>query len=186
MIEKSDDELMQAIARGSEKAFASLYRRHSKLVLGYGIKILGSKPLGEDISQDVWMKVVKMAPSYQASKNFTAWLLTITRNSCFDDLRSQKNLVAFDEAHVDKTLADISKESILEVLSRSDETSAVQAAIATLPESQRTALILWMSEDLTYDDIAHQLQTTVAAVKSTLFRAREALSLKLRPADGDE
>jgi RNA polymerase sigma-70 factor (ECF subfamily) len=186
MTETSDDELMQAIARGNQKAFALLFRRHSKGVLGYGVKLLGSKALGEDISQDVWIKVVKMAPSYQATQNFTAWILTITRNSCFDYLRSQKNLVAFDETHLSETLPDLSKQSVLEILSSADEVSAVQSAIANLPDSQRAALVLWMSEDLSYDDIANQLGTTVSAVKSALFRARETLALKLRPAGGDK
>lgn len=180
MTEKSDDELMLAVAQGNEKAFASLFRRHSGKVLGYGTKLLGSKSLGEDISQDVWIKVVKMAPSYQATQNFTAWILTITRNACFDFLRTQVNLVAFDEER-GESLADVSKESVLEILSSHDEVSAVQAAIAALPDSQRTVLVLWMSEDLSYDDIANQLKTSVSSVKSTLFRARESLALKLRP-----
>lgn len=179
MTEISDDELMQGIASGNEKAFASLFRRHSSKVLGYGVKLIGSKSLGEDISQDVWIKVVKMAPSYQPSKNFTAWILTITRNACFDYMRSQKNLVSFDEQR-GESLADVSKDSVIEILSGADEISMVQAAIATLPDSQRKVLVLWMSEDLSYDEISLQLGTSVSSVKSMLFRARETLALKLK------
>jgi RNA polymerase sigma-70 factor (ECF subfamily) len=181
MIEKTDDELMQAIAQGNQKAFDSLFRRHSSKVLGYSSKLLGSRSLGEDVSQDVWMKVVKMAPSYKGQANFSAWILTMTRNACFDFLRTRKNLVTFDEER-GESLPDVSKDSVLEILSSSDEISLVQNAIDELPAAQRTALLLWMTEDLSYEQIAHQLGTTVSSVKSVLFRARETLSERLRGA----
>src|SRR5687768_1258748 len=81
---------MKEIARGSQKAFAELFERHSKKVLGYAKRLLGGDmELAEDISQSVWMKVVAAAPEYQGRGEFIAWLYTIIRNTALSEIRDR-------------------------------------------------------------------------------------------------
>lgn len=177
----TDDELMRLIAKGDDEAFDTLFRRHSARVLGYGRSILGSLSLAEDVSQDVWIKVVKMAPSYQTQNTFRAWVTTITRNSCLDILRARSTDVPLDNATADG-LVDVERASIVEIMTAAADINAVRAAIAELPDSQRACLALWMTEELSYEEIARQLDLSLSSVKSLLFRARETLAARLRGA----
>lgn len=170
---------MKQIAEGSEKAFTTLFRRHSNIVLGYSSKLLNSRSLGEDIAQEIWMKVVKMASSYQDTGQFKPWILTMTRNASFDYLRRQKFLADAGEDFAGNS-EDVSRQSIESLMAIQENISRVQKALAELPVNQRAALLLWMTEDLSYDQIAHELDSSVSSVKSLLFRARETLTAKLK------
>src|SRR5579872_730846 len=88
----TDDELMKKIAKGDERAFKALFDRHSGKIFGYARRLMGDPDKAEDVSQEVWMKIVKVAPSYKPTSHFIAWVFTIVRNTSFNSLRNAKSL----------------------------------------------------------------------------------------------
>jgi RNA polymerase sigma-70 factor (ECF subfamily) len=173
----SDDELMQSIARGESAAFAVLFERHAKVVFGYAHFILGETAKAEDVAQEVWLRVVKLAPSYRGEGHFRAWIKTMTRNLCFIELRNAKRLISMvEEDHDFASTVDLEKE-----LQAAQLKEDLHVALSQLPDLQRVALLLWMGESLTYEEIANQLNLTVSAVKSLLFRAKRNLEHRLLP-----
>ncbi len=168
---------MKVLATGSTKAFQTLFDRHGAAVLGYSGRILGNKFQAEDISQEVWIKVVRLAPSFQ-SGNFKSWLLTVTRNASFQVLRGQKRTEALNDETLEKT-ADVSIHDFETLLVHQANLEKVKAAVDQLPEKQRMALSLWLTEEMSYEAIAQVLETSESAVKSLLFRARDTLRLML-------
>src|SRR6266403_4341590 len=85
-----DLRLMQLVGRGDTGAFEQLIERHQALVAGTVARMLGSNSDVEDIAQQVFMRVWKSASRYVARAKFTTWLLKITRNLVFNEMRRAK------------------------------------------------------------------------------------------------
>ena len=183
--EASDITLMLRVRDGDLEEFETLVTRHQHSVVGTAAKMLGGAADAEDIGQQVFVRVWKHAARYQPSAKFTTWLMTITRNLVFNELRrrrrSQQVSMDADEGDtirhqfVDEQAAPPSEE-ILD----SELQEAIDAAIASLPETQRLAIVLRRYESMPYEEIAEVLKTSVPAVKSILFRARAELKARLK------
>jgi RNA polymerase sigma-70 factor (ECF subfamily) len=178
-----DVRLMRLVARGDTRAFEKVIERHQALVAGTAARMLGSNSDVEDIAQQVFIRVWKSARRYVPRAKFTTWLLKITRNLVFNELRRAKR----------RAQVSLQPEPGAEEIPLKDETNpapdaslledelqrAIEEAIMQLPESQRMALVLRRYEQLSYEEIAEVLDLSVPAVKSVLFRARTELRARL-------
>jgi RNA polymerase sigma-70 factor (ECF subfamily) len=179
-----DVRLMRLIGNGDTAAFEQLVERHQTLVAGTIARMLGSNSDVEDIAQQVFIRVWKSAGRYVARAKFTTWLLKITRNLVFNELRRGKrhphvsvDLESQTEPLPLKDQVTLSPDStLLEV----ELQKAIDDAIMLLPETQRMALVLRRYQELSYEEIAETLDLSVPAVKSLLFRARTELRQRLK------
>ncbi len=133
----------------------------------------------EDIAQHVFLRIWRHAKRYRPEAKFTTYLYTITRNLVFNESRrkSRKKEVSADEREENShqhISANPDRQPDSEVLHAELQT-AVDEAIAQLPETQRMAVVLRRYEQLSYEEIAEVLEVSVSAVKSLLFRARTQL-----------
>jgi RNA polymerase sigma-70 factor (ECF subfamily) len=181
--DREDVRLMRLVGRGDTSAFEELIERHQALVAGTVARMLGSNSDVEDIAQQVFIRVWKSARRYVPRAKFTTWLLKITRNLVFNEMRRARR-----HAHV-----PLQSEPGAEEISLKDQANpapdaslledelrrAIEEAIMQLPESQRMALVLRRYEQLSYEQIAEVLDLSVPAVKSVLFRARTELRSRL-------
>jgi len=181
--DNEDVRLMRLVGSGDTQAFEELVERHQSLVAGTVARMLGSNSEVEDIAQQVFIRVWKSAGRYTPRAKFTTWLLKITRNLVFNELRRTRR----------RAQVPIQTESEAAEIPLKDETSpmpdasllenelqeAIEKAITELPERQRMALILRRYEELNYEQIAEILDLSVPAVKSVLFRARTELRVRL-------
>ncbi len=170
---------MAAIGRGDAAALRSLVEKHQHAVLGTIAKMTGRIDDAEDLAQQVFVRVWKSAPRYQPSAKFTTWLFTIVRNLVFNEARRayRKQEVSMD-AHAEATHSEEPDRTGLtpeQILLHRELSDAADAAIASLPEPQRMAVLLRRFENMPYEEIADIVDTTVPAVKSLLFRARGTL-----------
>src|SRR5438046_10648208 len=85
-----DAALMAQVAHGDTSAFEQLVERHQTLVLGTVARMLRSNSDVQDVAQQVFIRVWKSAPRYTPTAKFTTWLLTITRNLVFNEVRRRK------------------------------------------------------------------------------------------------
>jgi RNA polymerase sigma-70 factor, ECF subfamily len=179
-----DVRLMRLVAGGDTRAFEQLIERHQALVSGTVARMLGSNADVEDIAQQVFIRVWKSAGRYVARAKFTTWLLKITRNLVFNEMRRAKrhpHLPVQMEPEVEAIpLKDEQTSPPDATLLESELQAAIEKAIGLLPETQRMALVLRRYEELSYEEIAAVLDLSVPAVKSLLFRARTELRERLR------
>ena len=176
--------LMQLTRAGDMVAFERLVERHQALVAGTVGRMLGDNSDVEDLAQQVFVRVWKSASRYQPRAKFTTWLLKITRNLVFNELRRRKRHSAIplqsdpesEEMQLKDELAAAPDDTLLE----HELQRAIESAIAELPESQRMAVVLRRYQELSYEEIADVLDQTVPAVKSLLFRARTQLRERLK------
>jgi RNA polymerase sigma-70 factor (ECF subfamily) len=178
-----DVRLMQLVAEGDTSAFEQLIERHQGLVAGTVARMLGSNSDVEDIAQQVFIRVWKSARRYVPRAKFTTWLLKITRNLVFNELRRSKrhaHVPLQSEPGAEETpLKDETNPAPDASLLETELQRAIEEAIMQLPESQRMALVLRRYEQLSYEQIAEVLNLSVPAVKSVLFRARTELRTRL-------
>lgn len=183
----ADDDiaLMLAVKSGDERAFQTLVERHQFRIVGTIAKMLGDGSDAEDIAQQVFLRVWQSASRYQPTAQFTTWLLTITRNLVFNEMRRRQRarLVPLDPGDPERPPIehpDPSIRSAPEEIAEGELQEAIARAIAALPEAQRLAVILRRYEEMPYEEIATVLKTSVSSVKSLLFRARTELRETLK------
>jgi RNA polymerase sigma-70 factor (ECF subfamily) len=178
-----DVRLMQLVSAGETDAFEELVGRHQRLVVGTVARMLGNNSEVEDIAQQVFVRVWKSAKRYVPRAKFTTWLLKITRNLVFNELRRRSR-----HAHTPLQLEPEEEERPMKderamapdaALLEQELQRAIETAIAQLPETQRMAVVLRRYDGLSYEQIADVLDQSVPAVKSLLFRARTELRSQL-------
>jgi RNA polymerase sigma-70 factor (ECF subfamily) len=178
-----DVALMRLVSAGEAVAFEELVERHQRLVAGTVARMLGSNSDVEDIAQEVFVRVWKSAKRYVPQAKFTTWLLKITRNLVFNELRRRSRHAQLplqvesesEERPIRDERATAPDASLLE----QELQKAIETSIAQLPETQRMAVVLRRYEELSYEQIAEVLDQSVPAVKSLLFRARTELRTRL-------
>jgi len=177
--------------RGDREAFAQLVRRYNKQVYNFVLRQLGNPALCEDVTQEVFMRLVQNAADFKHEARFSTWLYAIARNLCIDQLRrlshrkhpSLEQPLAGDAGgrSLGETLADSHHSASAE---RSAVSSQVQAtivkAVDALPDEQREVFLLREIADLPFRDIAEITGVSENTVKSrmryALDRLRQALS----------
>lgn len=182
-----DVALMRAIGIGdhkSEAAFTRLITKHQRAVVGTIGKMTNFSADTEDLSQQVFLRIWKAAPKYQPTAKFTTFLFTIARNLVFNytkkKSRTHEHSLEGQEDEWHQQLADPTLSTQPDQrLEQSELRSAIDAAIQSLPEKQRLAVVLRRYEKMPYEEIAATLELSVSAVKSQLFRARTALREQL-------
>jgi RNA polymerase sigma-70 factor, ECF subfamily len=179
-----DVRLMGLVAGGDTTAFEQLIERHQTLVAGTVARMLGSNSDVEDIAQQVFIRVWKSAGRYVPRAKFTTWLLKITRNLVFNEMRRAKRHphlpVQIEPEAGEMLLKDEATATPDATLLQVELLGEIEKAITLLPDTQRMALVLRRYEELRYEEIAEVLDLSVPAVKSLLFRARTELRERLK------
>ena len=152
---------MGLVAGGDTVAFETLVERHQALVAGTIARMLGSNSDVEDIAQQVFIRVWKSAARYVARAKFTTWLLKITRNLVFNEMRRAKRHppvpVQIDPEAEELPLKDEITAPPDATLLQEELQRKIDDAIAPLPDTQRMALVLRRYQELSYEEIAEVL-----------------------------
>lgn len=166
MKEPTDENLMQQVAHGNLDILKVLFERHHAHVFNFLYKMSKDKMLSEDITQDVFYKLMKYRTSYN-NGNFVSWLFTIARNSLNTHFR--RNVVHNEDTSVlEYRLADTQEE-------KKEDYSHLQLAMEKLSASDRELLILNRFQDIKYAELAGIVGSTEGAVKTKVSRALKKL-----------
>ncbi|MEO0649833.1 MAG: sigma-70 family RNA polymerase sigma factor [Planctomycetota bacterium] len=176
---------MVAWAAGDEAAFERLVRAYSGRVHGLLTRFLGPVSEREDLTQEVFLRLIRGRDNYQPTARFTTYLYRIVFNLAANEreklrLRRTASLDGgADEQDGPIDVPDGSLEAPDARLDREARATQVRAAIDALPDSQRAALLLAKFEDLSLAEIGEVLGLSTKAVKSLVHRARENLRTSL-------
>ena len=184
-IKLADDELVKLFARGDNKAFDTLLKRHQTRVFSYIYSIVKNRDVADDLFQETFVKAITTIKQqrYSESGKFSAWISRIAHNLIIDYYRQEKseNLVSVDDGEVDvlnrKDLADINIEDVLV----SEQIHAdVRRIIEALPDNQREVLLMRYYRDMSFKEIA---EATKVSINTALGRMRYAILNMRRIAD---
>jgi RNA polymerase sigma-70 factor (ECF subfamily) len=185
--ERTDEELIAAYLAGEEAAFGELTARHLRGVYSFALRLVGDGAAAEDISQETFLKAWKNLKKYdKRSSKFKTWLLSIARNTAIDYLRKKKHvpLSAFENESGSNILAETvadSGELAPQMLERLDDARELHAVLEQLSSKHREILLLYYTNDCTFEEIADMLGEPANTVKSRHRRALAALRGLIAP-----
>jgi RNA polymerase sigma factor (sigma-70 family) len=174
--QRSDEELLEAIASGDEVALGALYDRYGRVAYGVASRVLRDQTLAEDAVQEAFLALWRSADAYRRERAKPAtWILTLVHRRAVDLVRREgrRRAEPLDEAP-EATAAAVPEEADLR-----NRRAAVQVALRQLPDDQRQALELAYYGGYTQSELAERLGVPLGTIKSRMFagltRLRELL-----------
>jgi len=182
----ADWNLVERVKAGDDRAFDALLARYRRPVLDFVYRMLGNEADAEDVAQGVFVRAYQAIrkPAFrQTAAAFSTWLFQIARNAALDDLRRRKRHPAdsLDDLQEDGDLIGSREATARDVAAGKETGAQIAAAVALLPEDQRTTFILAEYEDLGYAEIAAIFKCSEKSVEARLYRARHFLRERLAP-----
>ncbi|MDH5445688.1 MAG: sigma-70 family RNA polymerase sigma factor [Gammaproteobacteria bacterium] len=178
----SDETLMQAFARGDQKAFDMLYARHKGPVFRFILRHVREQELANELHQEVWFKLIRAAEAYEAKAKFTTYLYHIANNLLVDHgrrntthLQAVSDQYEEDDTVLASQLNDTLGQAIIE-----DCLALMRAAVQALPVVQRDAFVLQQEGGHSLEAIADITDSNRETIKSRLRFAIKTLREKLR------
>jgi len=178
---------MLRVRDGDRGAFDALIEKYRRPLVNVIARSVGREGDAEDLAQDVFVRVYRAAPRYEPTAKFATWLYTIARRICLNHNRGQA-LRRWFSLSPDNDSDDPTPEPMdprapdpPAELERAELRRAVAAAVRSLPERLRFAVILRRYEELSYEEIAGILGCTVTAAKLRVHRANGLLAARLAP-----
>ena len=162
--------LLRRAQQGDEKAFATIVGAYHAPVYNYVLRVLGGdRPLAEDLTQEIFLRVHQGLKGFSHNSRFTTWLFQIAKNRALDELRARERRgpVPIDIESVPNSV--IAREPQVDV----EDMDSVFRAIAALQPDLKMALLLRDVVGLSYHEIADTLDITLATTKWRIYKARE-------------
>jgi RNA polymerase sigma-70 factor (ECF subfamily) len=158
-------EALEACRRGEREAFDLLVERYQRDVYRLCYRYLGNHEDANDMAQEAFLKAYRGLGSFRGESAFSTWLYRIAVNACLNFRAARKHGDELPEDLPDR------RPATSERLVEEEKQERVRAAVARLPEKQRATLILKVYHDLTHEEVAKILGSTVGTVKANLFHA---------------
>jgi len=170
-----DSELVKLSKQGDLDSFNRLVESYQGAVYNLALRMLGNRQSAEDASQDAFVSAWRNIGKFRGG-SFKAWLLSITANTCRDQLRKRKRnpTISIEELPVEPA-GPPSQELPEDYALRRELGEQIQRGLATLPSDQRLAVILSDIQGLSYEEIAQVMGCSLGTVRSRLSRGRARL-----------
>ena len=172
IVPDDDAGLMGRVKAGDPAGAEALFTRYGGPMLGFTERMLGNRAEAEEVTQDVFLKMISRCEQYDSRASVSTWLFAIAANACRDRLRSawRSTSVPLDAVPEPKC-----ESSIEGGLLEREKRRAVRAALDRLTREQREALLLARYRGMPYAEVARTLGISEGAVKTRVFRAVETL-----------
>jgi len=185
---RSDEDLMMDLQTGGEEAFEMLVKRHQVGLLNFFYRLVWSRDLAEDLTQEVFCKLYMARQTYEPRAKFTTFLYRVARNRWIDHLRRTRNErrtmsldaeLSDDGGSLRESLAGPA-ESPSQATHRRELLASIAEAVDSLPEAQKLVFILGEVKGMKYDEIADTLEIPIGTVKSRMHGALLHLRERLK------
>jgi RNA polymerase sigma-70 factor (ECF subfamily) len=158
--------LLDAARRGDTAAFGRLVERHQRDVYRLCFRYVNQHEDAADLTQEAFLRAYRAIRSFRGESAFSTWLYRIAVNVC----RTFRTTRRWHE-ELTESAAVVSGGEVLERMQRLERTRAVRDAVARLPAKQKATLVLKVYQDLTHEQVAAILGTSVGTAKANLFHA---------------
>lgn len=176
----TDDNLLEQMAAGSEEAFLALYERRQGPIYRFALQMSGSVTVAEDVTQDVFLTLMKVARNFDRRKGVAAsFLYGIARNLVLKRHEADRNFLPIsdegDEGSVIDDVRFVTSFDPVGEMTRAETIDRVRKAVLALPHHYREAVVFCDLHDLTYAQAAEIIGCRVGTVRSRLHRGRAIL-----------
>ena len=184
---QEDRDLVAAAKRGEEKAFETLLKKYRKSVYYMLLKMVKNADDAEDLTQEAFAKAFNSIEKFDSKFAFSTWLFRIATNNCIDFIRKKRvQTVSIDQPvegdDGSSMRFDVRDDDLdpNDAMLKQQRKRYLGMAIERLPEKYRELVDLRYFKELSYEEVANELQIPLGTVKAQLFRARELLNQELK------
>ena len=183
----SDMELVAKVQQGDKRAFDLLVLKYQQKVVNIVSRYIRDSHESLDVTQEAFIKAYRALPNFRGDSAFYTWLYRIAINTAKNHLVAQSRRPPnYDvEAEVAEQIdaGELLKDraSPEHILLKDEIAETVKQAIDDLPDELKTAITLRELEGMSYEEIAEVMSCPIGTVRSRIFRAREAIDVKLKP-----
>ena len=163
--------LVEASLAGRPGAFDLIVDRHKRAVYRLCYRFVGNHEDASDLSQDVFLRAYRGLRNFRGQSSLATWLYRIGTNVCLNRVTAKTPLSTLTESIEARQFVDVRAESAPERMLKDERGARVRAAIAQLPRRQRATLILRTYHEMSHQEIADVLGSSVGAVKANFFHA---------------
>lgn len=179
----TDEELVARSRGGDMDSFNQLILRWERPIYALAYRVIGRDEDARDVCQETFLRAFRALPGFKGQAKFSSWLYRIALNLCRDWNRRQRR-APVSQLPEDADLAEMAadggpQESVEDLVARRELTSAVEAAMARLPEEQRTAIILKEYHGMTFQEIAELQGCPLSTVKTRLYQGLSVVRKQL-------
>lgn len=164
----TDEQLMEAVKHGDLQQASLLFDRYNKRLFNYLVRMTLDRDLAEDLTQNVFVRMIRYRTSYREGLKFQSWIYQVARNVFSDHYQANKNRKStfMDIEKLGDQIPDSSDARKAE-----EQEHLLQRSMALLNEEQRELLVLTRFQHLKYEQVAEMMDTTVANIKVKVHRA---------------
>lgn len=184
---KEDRKLVAAAKKGDNKAFQTLLKKYRKSVYYMLLKMVKNADDAEDLTQEAFAKAFNSIEKFDSKYAFSTWLFRIATNNCIDFIRKKRVQTVSIDTPVEgddgsNMRFDVRDEELdpNEAMLKQQRRRYLNMAIERLPEKYKVLVELRYFRELSYEEVAQELQIPLGTVKAQLFRARELLNQELK------
>ena len=185
---QADADLVARVQQGDKQAFDLLVLKYQRKIQRLLSRMIRDQSDIEDVMQETFIKAYRALPQFRGESAFYTWLYRIAINTGRNWLSSQgrrpsaPGLNHSDEGETFDEIDNLTDNNTPEsALATREIASTVNAVIEQLPVELRTAIVLREIDGLSYEEIAETMSCPIGTVRSRIFRAREAIAVRLRP-----
>jgi RNA polymerase sigma-70 factor (ECF subfamily) len=179
--------LIQRCVQGDQLAWDLIVGQYWRKVFNIAYKFVGKHDEAEDLTQDIFLKIFKSIGTFDRRANFQTWLISVSRNLCIDHYRSvrkERQTIDRDVDAVELPVISHDQDQV-EALEQRDRVALLRRALAALPATLRTAVLMRDLRELSYHEIADTLRLPEGTVKSRINRGRTELARQIRKLSGE-
>ena len=174
-----DEALLARIAAGDRDAMSALFRRQQQNVYRFVLHLTGSAAMADDVTQDVFIEVIRGAGRFENGRSsVAAWLCGIARNVVRRRLADDREIVSVDT--LDEDVEPAVSPDPLGDLTNAERLKALRQAVLSMPLRYREVLVLCDLNEMSYQDAADAIGCAIGTVRSRLHRARSLLATKMQ------
>jgi len=184
---ETTETLIQRCLQGDQLAWEAIVRQYWRKVFNVAYKFVGKHDEAEDLTQEIFLKIFKSLDTFDRRANFQTWLISVSRNLCIDHYRSvrkERETIDRDVDAADLAPASDNQEQLV-LLEQRDRVVLLRRALAALPHTLRTAVLMRDIQELSYQEIAEHLRLPEGTVKSRINRGRTELARQIRKLRGE-
>ena len=180
--------LIDKCLKGDQAAWEQIVRQYRRKVFNTAYKFVGKHDQAEDLTQEIFLKIFRSLHTFDSRANFQTWLISVSRNLCIDHYRRvRKERETIDrEVNADELTPASTEPGPMAPLEQQDRVALLREALAALPETLRTAVLMRDIREMSYQEIADTLRLPEGTVKSRINRGRTELARHVKRLAGPD
>lgn len=172
-----EQQIIKRVLAGDKQAYAHIINAYKNPLYATIVRMTGNAQIAQDLVQEAFIKIYEQLAKYDGKGPFKSWLYRVATNYCIDEFRKKSYQMKTEELQ-EGTLQEPVHPEVIYI--KNEQSRQLEHLLSKLPEKERAILLMRYSNELSYEEIAQLLQTTVSDVRNKLHRVKKKLRRQVK------